>query len=411
MKISRRDFVAAAALSGAAAMGSTEASPKAERGRLASPEKRASSPAADRFDPWIELDPAAFRLNVRDIARITKGTPILAVVKCNGYGLGHQFVGPILDEFPEVAGFAVVMAEEAIELRDAGVRKPILLMDDFAESMAEDLALRDITLAAYTPGVSKRFTALAGKVGRPIKVHPYLDTGFHRMGIDFRKAEPLIEDLADNTAVNITGIMTEFTEVVDFDREQIARFRRFTDKMQKKGIKLGQRHAAASHGLTHHSDANFDMVRPGNMVYGILPDDLSEEGANLKVAYRLKARVINIVRVHKGESTGYGRFYVADRDTDVAIVKCGRTDGYIYRKGGAGTHVLIHSKPYPVIAGVSGSHCFVGLGLKHGVKLRDVATMIGPEPGIRPHELAEKQGLGRYEGFNLSARLPKYVIS
>ncbi|MFQ5739689.1 MAG: alanine racemase [Acidobacteriota bacterium] len=407
MKLSRRDFVV-----GGAAIGAAVAQHEVEAGMTLGPAKRPhAAPPGDRFDPWIELDPAAFQKNVRYLSRRSGGRPVLAVVKCNGYGVGHQSVGPILDVFSEVAGFAVVTAEEALELREAGVRKPILLMDDFAESMAGDLAAHDITLAAYTRGINKRLTAVAKKVDRPIEIHPYLDTGFHRMGMDYRRAESWIEELAHNPAIRITGTFTELTEEVDFDREQIKRFKHLTEKLRQRGVELGRLHAVASHGITHHPDAFFDMVRPGNMVYGILPDDTAVEDVDIRVAYRMKARVIRIVPLHKGESTGYNRAYFADQDTDIAIVKCGRTDGYVYRTGGKGTHVLIKGRLYPVVAGVSGSHCFVDLGRRHGVRLRDIVTMLGPEPGVRPYQLADTLGLGRYEGFNISSRLPKYVVA
>jgi alanine racemase len=94
-----------------------------------------------------------------------------------------------------------------------------------------------------------------------------------------------------------------------------------------------------------------------------------------------------------------------------AVIKRGRTYGYIYRTGGKGTHVLIHSKLYPVAGRVSASHCLADIGLGHNVAVRDVATLPGPEPGVPPEELADTLGLSRYESFHLSARLPRYVVT
>jgi alanine racemase len=364
----------------------------------------------DRIDPWIEVYPDAFKHNLRYIGKRT-GRRVIAVVKCNGYGLDHRVVGPLLDPLPEVAALAVVTEEEAITLRDSGVRKPILLMDDFVESAADELAARNITIGVFTAGADKRLTALAKRAGRPIDIHLYLDTGFHRMGMDWRHAESWAANLAENPSVRITGTFTELCEDFSFDKEQITRFRTFTSKLAARGVKLGPLHAIASKGIANHPEAAFDLVRPGNMIYGILPDDSKQTDFDIQVAYRLKARIIRIVHLEAGESAGYGRAFMAAKPTEVAVIKCGRTDGYIYRTGGKGTHVLIHSKLYPVVGRVSASHCLADLGLGHNVAVRDVATLLGPEPGVRPYELADTLGLSRYESFNMSARLPRYVVT
>ncbi len=398
MKLPRRSFVAGMAAPVLADVTTSKVNPSYPRS------------VGDRIDPWLELYPKAFQHNLQFIRRRT-GRPVIAVVKCNGYGLDHRVVGPILDPLPEVAALAVVTEEEAITLRDSGVRKPILLMDDFIESAAGELAARNITFAAFTADAGKRLTALAGRAGHPLNVQIYLDTGFHRMGMDWRQAEPWIVALAEDPAIRITGTFTELCEDFSFDKEQIARFGALTTKLTGRGVKLGPLHAIASKGIAKHPEAVFDMVRPGNMIYGIMPDDTEPAEFDIQVTYTLKARIIRIVRLEAGESAGYGRAFLTSKPTEVAVVKCGRTDGYIYRTGGKGTHVLIRSKLYPVVGRVSASHCLADLGLGHGAGVRDVVTLLGPEPGVRPYEIADTLGIGRYESFSLSARLPRYIVT
>ncbi len=415
MTLSRRRFIAATGAVSATALGSVTCSGETL------PEREATvggvpfggpvgQIAPDRLDPWIELDPAAFRNNLEFLAGWSQ-KPIVAVLKCHGYGLDHRVVGPLLDPEPQVALFAVVTVDEAIELRDSGVRKPILLMGDFMASAERELADRDITLAVYTHDAPQRLAAMAEKTGRAIKVHPYIDTGFHRLGMDVREAEGWVTQLAESSAVEITGTMTELTQDHDFDREQIRIFKEFGVAMASKGVELGPMHAAASDAIINQPDGMFDMIRPGNLIYGIpaSADDDAVAGP-VRVVFRMKTKVIRIVELTVGETLGYDRGFVPERDTDVAIISGGRTDGYVYR-GGAGEAVaLINGETYPLVSDINSSHCYADLGKNHGIQRLDEVTLIGPEDGLRPQDLARITGRSRYESFNIHARVPKIVV-
>jgi alanine racemase len=415
MTLSRRKFMAAAGAASATAIGSI-----ACNGEAASRSARTvgSVPfggpvqdiAPDRLDPWIELDPAAFRNNLEFLAERSQ-KPIVAVLKCHGYGLDHRVVGPLLDPEPQVALFAVVTVDEAIELRDSGVRKPILLMGDFMASAEMELADRDITLAVYTHDAPQRLAAMAEKFGRAIKIHPYIDTGFHRLGMDVREADSWVTALAESSAVEITGTMTELTQDVDFDKEQIRLFAEFGRAMADKGVALGPMHAAASDAIIKHPESMFDMIRPGNLIFGIPASADDDEAARpVRVVFRMKTKVIRIVELPVGETLGYNRGFVPERDTDIAIISGGRTDGYVYR-GGAGEAVaLINGKKYPLVSDINSSHCYAELGKNHGVERLDEVTLIGPEDGLRPQDLARITGRSRYESFNIHARVPKIVV-
>lgn len=415
MHISRRKFVTAAGAVSATAIGSAACSGGAAAGRAAGIGTAAyGGPihriAPDRLDPWIEIDPAALRNNLEFLAART-GKPIAAVVKCNGYGLDHRMVGPLLDSAPQVALFAVVTVDEAIELRRSGVRKPILLMGDFMQSAERELADADITLAVYTADAPRRLAAMAERTGRPVKVHPYIDTGFHRLGMDVRRAGPWVAELAESSAVQITGTMTELTQQGEFDEEQIRLFAQFGRAMAERGVNLGPMHAVASDGIIKHPDGVFDMVRPGNLIYGIPASPADDEIARpVRVAFRMKAKVIRIVELAKGETLGYNRAFAPGRETDVAVIKCGRTAGYVYRGGEGEAAALIKGTKYPLVADINSSHCYADLGRNHGVERLDEVTMIGPEDGLRPQDLARITGRSRYESFNIHSSVPKVVV-
>ncbi len=415
MGLSRRSFMAAAGAASATAVGSMACGDGATSERQG---KTGTVPfggpvqeiAPDRLDPWIELDPAAFRNNLEFLAEHSQ-KPIVAVLKCHGYGLDHRVVGPLMDPMPQVALFAVVTVDEAIELRDSGVRKPILLMGDFMASAEMELADRDITLAVYTHDAPRRLAAIAERTGKPVKIHPYIDTGFHRLGMEVRMAESWLTELAESPAAEITGTMTELTQDVDFDKEQIRLFTEFGTAMAEKGVELGPMHAAASDAIIKQPESMFDMIRPGNLIYGIPASAEDDEAARpVRVVFRMKTKVIRIVELPVGETLGYNRGFVPDSDTDVAIISGGRTDGYVYR-GGAGEAVaLINGEKYPLVSDINSSHCYAELGKNHGIERLDKVTLIGPEDGLRPQDLARITGRSRYESFNIHARVPKIVV-
>lgn len=400
MSISRRNFVA-----GAAAMSLTKTRPVTARTQR--------NQITDRFDPWIEVDEAALRHNVGEVARLAGGRPILAVVKNNAYGLGLTIVGPMLAAMPQIAGLAVVKASAAIALRDAGVDKPILLMGMSAESDARELVSRGIAISLYTDDAVNRVERLANRVGRPVDAHLYLDTGMGRMGMPYTRALTWMRDLAPRAELRIGGTFMAFVEETDFDREQLRRFTELTDQAKRDGLHLGRLHAASSNGVFHLPQARLDMVRPGIALYGGYPShpEIERAMSTLRPAFRLKARVVRVVRLRPGDSVSYGRNYVAERDTWIATLPVGHADGYP-RQAVNGARVLIGENLYPVIGAVSASHAIVEIGTDKRVEVGDTVTLVGPDrPEIMPNALAAATGVSVYDILmHLNPELPRVVV-
>src|SRR6267143_4900325 len=173
------------------------------------------------FDPWVEIHRENLRHNVQEVARRVGARPILAVIKNNGYGMGVTNVAQLLESQPEIFGFAVVKLHEAMSLRDAGIRKPILLLGPFDERNLEDAVARRIMPIIYTP-LGPALDKIAAKMQKPIPLHICIDTGIGRVGVPYRDAPPLIRDLASRKSVQIQGTMMTFTEDPDFDKEQLS---------------------------------------------------------------------------------------------------------------------------------------------------------------------------------------------
>ncbi len=404
MSLSRRHF-----LSRSAAALTVPAAVPLHAGQLST-----TMPAqlTDRFDPWIEVDPRALTHNVREITRLSRERPILAVVKNNAYGLGLTTAAPVLDRLGGIAGFAVVKTDQAVALRDAGVTKPILLMGYFAEAAGPDLMQRNIEFAPFSEGVARSYVALSRQFGRPVPVHCYIDTGMSRLGMPSHKALPWVTSLAETPEILIRGMFTTFTEEDDFDEEQLSRFTGLAGQLTTRGIDVGRLHAASSHGLFFRPTGLLDMVRPGLLLYGAYPSGARAlDRASLQPAFRLRARVVRVERLEAGESVSYGRNYVATEPTWIATLPVGHADGYP-RRAVDGCEALINDRVYPVVGAVSASHTIVELGPEETVHVGDLATLLGPEhEAVHPNTIAERAGVSVYDVLmHLSAALPRWVV-
>lgn len=396
MAISRRSFLQTGAAATALSL---------------TPRVRAETSADSSFDPWIEVSAANLGQNVNEVARRVAPRPILAVIKNNGYGLGVANVARILEPAAAVSGFAVVKLAEAVAVREAGIRKPVLLMGPFDEAGLDEAAARDIMPMVYT-AVGGLLDRVATRRGRPLAIHVCVDTGIGRVGVPYAEAAPLIRDLAARPSVRLEGVMMTFTEDPAFDREQLARFQSLCDSLAASGVRLGKRHAASSFGLFQHTDAFLDMVRPGMALYGMYsePEFRGAGVLDLKPAVSLKARVIYVKRLRAGESAGYNRAYVAQRDVWVATLPVGHADG-LPRVAVKGGQVRIGGSLYPLIASVSASHCIVEIGAEPRVAVGDVATLFDAQDGSRPEDLAAACGSSVYDlTMHLNPLLPRRVL-
>lgn len=368
-------------------------------------------PRDSSFDPWVEIRPDHLGHNVTEIRRRVAGRPIIAVIKNNGYGLGLEHVGRLLDPRPEIAALAVIKLHEAVRVREAGVRKPILLMGPFDERDLEEALARDIEPMVYTP-VGATLDRLAQKRQHPAAVHVCVDTGIGRVGVPFREAPALVRDLASRRSVRLAGTMMTLSEDPAFDGEQVRRFATLCAGLEREGVGLGLKHAASSFALFQRSDAFFDAVRPGMAVVGVYPDPgFRTLGVmDLRPAVSLKARVIYVKRLTPGDSAGYNRAYVAQRDVWVATLPVGHADGWP-RVAARGARVTINGTAYPVIASVSASHTIVEIGAEPRVAVGDVATLFGWVDGARPEDVAASCGASVYDlTMHLNPLLPRRVV-
>jgi alanine racemase len=231
-----------------------------------------------------------------------------------------------------------------------------------------------------------------------------------------------MEELGGMAGLRIRGVFTELGEDPDFDPEQLRRFRKVTGNAARAGAALGALHAAASNGVFHLPDAHLDMVRPGIALFGSYPSRPQEERqmGELRPAVRLRARVVRVSRLEAGDGVGYGRPWVAQRPTWTATLPVGHADGYP-REAVEGAEVLINGRLFPVIGGVSASHCIARLGETPGgdqgsespVRVGDIVTFMGPDdPAVDPNNMAERLGVSVYDLLmHLNPSLPRIQVA
>lgn len=364
------------------------------------------------YDPWIEIHPENMRNNVRQISAAVDGRPIMAVIKNNGYGMGVVHSAKILEPMEEIEGFGVVKLSEALQLREAGITKPVVLMALCTGAELEEAVRQDITPMVYTR-IGDQLERLSRKYDRRIPVEVKLDTGLGRIGVREDEALNFCRDLAGRKGVQIRGTMITFTEARDFDKEQIRRYSDLITKINDEGIETGRMHAASTTPIFRHPEAHFDMVRPGIGLYGVYPqpEQQKEKGLmELRPAFSVKCRVIHVKQLRKGETAGYGQAFEAERDTWLATLPMGHADGW-QRSAAGCAKIRIKNQLYPVVASVSASHTMVDLGPETDVEIGDEAAIFDTNKGSRPDDITKACGTSAYDlTMHLSPAIPRYIM-
>ena len=359
-------------------------------------------------DPRIDVDLDNVLWNYGQIKKRVK-VPVMAVVKANAYGHGLIEVSMALEK-AGVDWLMVGKLQEAVALRRAGLKCPILNFGPFEERDCDEIVGLDISQSVYTEDA--RFLDAAGsRLKKKASIQVDVDTGMGRTGIPHKQALPFIENIARFSQVKIDGVCTTLTEDPDFDREQLREFLNVCAEAGKKGISLGLRHAASSDGLFHPPEFHLDMVRPGIMLYGYYPNAQTQKENRwmLRPALKLSATVLFIKELSSGESLSYLRTFRAAHNMRVATVGIGYSDGYAPQLGGK-AFVSIRNEKYPVLAAVTSNHIMVDLNSNPDVQLGDEVTLIDPQTdsGLTAAVVADWGGISDYKLLiGLSGFLPR----
>lgn len=364
-----------------------------------------------KYDPWIELNMAHLAWNLDQIKKTVK-VPVMAVIKGNAYGHGLVEIGRALERFG-VDQLMVAKLQEAVLLRESGVRIPLLNFGPLHESDAEVIVEHNIAQSVFTEDI-QGLDAYAVKKGKKAKVHIHVDTGMTRMGIPYRGALPYIESVSRLKGIIIEGVSSTFTEGVELDKMQLRVFLDICQKTSAKGIRIGLRHIASSDAVLDMPESYLDMVRPGTCVFGAYPNQKTQEADPLKLkpVLQLKCRVVSVKSLQPGDGVSYHHSYKAKKKEKVAILAVGYSDGYPHRSIGK-AHVLIGGNRHPLIASITANHCEVLLDDISHVKPGDEVVLLGQQgkESIWSPEIGEWDESSSYKiMFGMSPFLPRVII-
>jgi alanine racemase len=348
-------------------------------------------------DSWLEIDLNNMAWNLAQIRRRAGNRPVMAVIKANAYGHGLVETGKFLEK-QKIEFLAVGKFHEAQQLRESGVKTPILNLGSFTAREAEAIVRRDISQSVYTDDFMLLAEA-ARKLKRPAKAHLKIDTGLGRVGVPYYQALPFIEKIAAS-GILIEGIFTPFTEDDEFDKIQLERFLEICGAAKQRGIAVGRRHAASSAGLIAFPPSHLDMVRPGIALYGQYPStkEYQARRIDLRPAMALKTRVMYLKTLRPGDAVSYHRAFVAKDATQVATLPIGYSDGYPPQAAGK-AEVLAQGRRWPTIALVTSNHTTINVTGAEGMKIGDEAVLFGKqgETEISAEELATWAGTSVYK--------------
>ena len=348
-------------------------------------------------------DLAAVHANLSGIRARVGGRKVLAAVKANAYGHGAVPVARMIEATGVADWLGVATVEEALALRQAGVGLPILKFSPAIEDADVEACVgAGIDLPVVDAATIDQVAAAARRVGVAAEVHLKVDTGMRRIGCEPAVA-PGLAARADAAGLHLRGLFSHLpvSDTEDgraFTEAQIARFSAVRDAVAAARGPVELAHLANSGAVLMHPDAWFDLVRPGVMVYGNLPDPTSEPTVALRPALRWTTQVLFTKSVPAGETVGYGRTWRAASDTIVATIPVGYADGYNRLLSNRG-RVLVGGRSCPIIGRICMDQAMVDLGPDAAAAVGDEVVLLGRQGDeeITAQELADLMGTITYE--------------
>ena len=361
---------------------------------------------------WAEIDIDAIRYNVKKLMEgHDSNVMACAVIKADGYGHGAVQLAKSLDDL--TCFYAVAAMEEALELRNNGISKPILILGAVDPVWAETAIENDIRLTVFDYENAKLISDAAVRIGKNANVHVKVDTGMGRIGfIPGEAALNETEKISRLDGISIEGIFTHFAKADDEGPEdaikQFELFRSFIDGLEKRNIHIPIKHCSNSAAATNIIEAEMDMVRLGISIYGLYPSEYVKKIV-LRPALQLKSHIVMIKTVPAGTRVGYGSTWTADKESVIATVSVGYADGYMRRLSNKG-YVSIRGIRCPVVGRVCMDQIMVDVTKVPDAVQGDVVTLIGADGDqtITVEEISELAGSFNYEFVcNLSRRVPR----
>jgi alanine racemase len=377
---------------------------------------------------WAEVNLDQLAANVRLIRRsVHRACEIMGVVKADAYGHGVQQVAPVMLA-NGVSRLAVSMLDEAIELRLAGIEVPILVLGFTDPRRAREILNYRITQTVYSRDLAQALSDAAVSLSCEARIHIKVDTGMGRVG--FLAGYQAVKEITWIRAlpgIVIEGMYTHFAtadeEDVRFVWQQFEQFMNISDELNRIGLSIPIKHVCNSAATMRFPAMHLDMVRPGLILYGMIPPGCPDAWTELKPAMTLKTSVVLNKTVPPGFSISYGRLFSTDRTSQIATIPIGYADGFSRRLTGR-AEVLVHGQRAPVVGRICMDTCMIDVTSIQGgpVMAGDEVVLFGSQPGqdslsgedaaIRVDEMADWMETINYEVTCLiGRRVPRAYLT
>ena len=365
----------------------------------------------NRIEADIDLD--AVRYNIEQLKALNPpDRKTLLVIKADAYGHGAVTFAEEFDDLADYYGVACI--DEGVELRRAGITKPILILGNTDEEDFETAIENDITMAVYNADKCKLLSDTALKLGKKAKVHIKADSGMSRIGFQCNdEGVKEASKLLHMEGLNVEGIFTHFAKADTVDKNdaigQRTRFNEFINALTERGFIFSIKHIDNSAGAMELHSKGFDMMRLGIAIYGLEPSEEMNKELVLKPAMTLKAHITHIKTLEPGRGISYGWTYVTEKSMRVATVSAGYADGYPRAQSNVG-RVLIRGKYAPILGRVCMDQFMVDVSDISEAELRDEVILFGTDGVLSIHveEVAEPANSFNYELVcNVARRVPR----
>ena len=363
---------------------------------------------------YAEINLDAIVKNVDNLMALTKeNTGALAVVKADGYGHGDVAVAKAVAQ--KVTGYAVATLDEAVNLRENGVKKPILVLGYVDPYEFDILVSHEITATVFDVETAQLLADAARVQKKQAHCHIKVDTGMRRIGLEpDENGIAIVKQITALKELSADGIFTHFAASDETDKtsaeHQFKLFTDFTGRLEKEGIHFTYIHCANSAAVIDMPQVDLDMVRLGIAMYGMYPsDEVKKEKVELFPALDLKSHITMVKEIPAGEKVSYGGTFTTTRTTKLATVSVGYGDGYPRALSSKG-YVLVRGQKAPIVGRVCMDQMMVDVTDIENVTRADIVTLIGKDGDaeITVEEIAALAGTFNYEFVcDLGKRIPR----
>ena len=314
---------------------------------------------------------------------LQKDTKMMVILKADAYGHGAKEIATAFEKIDFIWGYGVATPKEAIELRDYGIRKPILILGKSDRKYYLLMIENDIRISVDNENEIREISQIAVEINREAKLHVQINTGMNRFGFEIENVHSVIMKTVQLPGIQIEGIYTHAYMVDDscreYTEEQYHKFISVIENLKSGGVDIPIKHFLNSYGVIRYPKYQMDMVRIGILLYGVFPEkELYDNKINIEPVMSVYSYITSLREVSEGETIGYGATYKVDREMIIATVDIGYADGYPRALSNKG-YVLVNGKKAPIVGRICMNQMMVDVTDVYNIKVNDKVTLLGTD--------------------------------